>query len=114
VTYDPHLADRLRELTAPETGIAEKGMFGGLAFLVNGHLAVSASGKGGLLARVDPADAEALVQRPGVQRAIMGGREMPGWLRVDPAALEADADLAGWVDRSVRFARSLPPKRAGG
>ncbi len=108
--YDEELANRIRELLQGETGLSEKRMFGGLAFLINGNLAASASSKGGLLVRVDPAHTEALVTEPHVRRFEMRGREMDGWLRVDAEAVETDAALRGWVSRGVAFARSLAPK----
>ncbi len=108
VTHDIDLADRIRELVATEPGITEKSMFGGRAFLVGGHLAVSASGRGGLLVRVEPGETSALLAPPHVTRFEMRGREMDGWLRVTGDAL--DADLPAWVGRGVAYARSLPPK----
>ena len=85
-------------------------MFGGLAFLIHGNMAVSASGKGGLLLRIDPAATESLVSEPYVHRFEMRGREMDGWLRVDTAAVGTDEDLRRWVNHGVTYARSLPPK----
>jgi hypothetical protein len=110
MAYDEQLANRIREALQRETGLAEKRMFGGLAFLINGNMAVSASGKGGLLLRVDPAETDSLVQAPHVQRFEMRGREMDGWLRVDLEAIESDSDLASWVGLGVAYARSLPAK----
>jgi len=110
VAYDEDLAERIRERVAGEDGLTEKRMFGGLAFLINGNMAVSASGQGGLLLRVDPAQTEELVRAPHARRFEMRGREMDGWLRIDPAALGADSDLAHWVSFGVSYARSLPPK----
>ena len=111
VAFDEHLADRLRELLGHERGLTEKRMFGGLAFLINGNMAISASGQGGVLVRVDPAETERLVQRPQVQRMAMRGREMDGWLRVDPEGVRTKRQLQAWATRGVTFARSLPPKR---
>jgi len=111
VAFDEHLADRIRELVAPERGISEKRMFGGLAFLVDGNMAVSASGQGGLLVRVDPAQTDRLVTRAHAQRFEMRGRPMDGWLRVDSAGLRTKRQLEPWVARGVTYARSLPPKR---
>lgn len=108
MAYDHDLADRIRELVATQKGLDEKKMFGGLAFLVNGNMSVSASREGGLLVRVDPADTPELVGSH-VHVAVMGGREMNGWLRVDAEILD-DAVLKEWVDRCVAFARSLPAK----
>jgi TfoX/Sxy family transcriptional regulator of competence genes len=110
VAFDEELADRIRELMARERGVTERRMFGGLAFLVGGHMAVSASGQGGLLVRVDPDQTERLVGREHVRRFEMRGRSMDGWLRVDDAGLRTKRQLAGWVTRGVAYARSLPPK----
>jgi hypothetical protein len=108
MAYDHDLADRIRELVATEPGLDEKRMFGGLAFLVGGNMAVAASGRGGLLVRVGP-DAPDLVDDH-AQPAVMGAREMRGWLRVDAATLDDDGRLKEWVDRGVSYARSLPAK----
>ena len=86
-------------------------MFGGQAFLIHGNLAVSASGQGGLLVRVDPAQTETLIADPNATRAVMRGREMNGWLRVDPEGIKTTRDLARWVALGVTYARSLPPKK---
>ena len=111
MAFDEELADRIRELVAQERGITERRMFGGLAFLVGGHLAVSASGQGGLLVRVDPDETERLVGREHVRRAEIRGRSMDGWLRVDDAGLRTKRQLGGWVARGVTYTRSLPPRR---
>jgi TfoX/Sxy family transcriptional regulator of competence genes len=108
--YDRDLADRIRALVAEEPVTTEQAMFGGLGFLVGGNLAVAASGQGGLLVRVDPAESDELVALPGVQPMEMGGRSMRGWLRVEDGQLQAPEALAGWVARGVSFARSLPAK----
>ncbi len=110
MAYDEELANRIREVVHGERGLTERRMFGGLAFLVNGHLAVSASGKRGLLLRVDPDQTESLVSEPPVRRFEMRGREMDGWIRVAPEELETDEALRRWVSLGVAFARSLPPK----
>jgi hypothetical protein len=110
VAYDEMLAERLREQLVGEAGLSEKKMFGGLAFLINGNMAVSASGQGGMLLRVDPARTDALINEPHVRRFEMRGREMDGWLRVDPKAVESDAELRRWVAHGVEYARSLPAK----
>jgi TfoX/Sxy family transcriptional regulator of competence genes len=111
MVYDEELASRLRELVQGERGVTEKRMFGGLAFLINGNMAVSASSQGGLLLRVDPAETDTLVEDPDARRFVMRGREMDGWLRVDVAGLSTDRQLQQWVARGVAYARSLPPKR---
>jgi TfoX/Sxy family transcriptional regulator of competence genes len=108
VAYDEQLAERIRACLNGEPGVTEKRMFGGLAFLVDGSMAVSASGQGGLLVRVDPAETQALISEPNVHRAVMRGREMDGWLRVAAQAVAGDDDLQRWVHRCVSYARSLP------
>jgi len=110
MAYDEEIANRVREVVHGQRGLTEKRMFGGLAFLINGNLAVSASSKGGLLLRVDPAQTESLVSEPHVGRFEMRGREMNGWLRVDAEAVTSDAALRRWVSRGVGYARSLAPK----
>jgi TfoX/Sxy family transcriptional regulator of competence genes len=110
MAYDEDLANRIRELLAGEEAITEKKMFGGLAFLLNGNMAVSASGQGGLLVRVDPADTDAALARPHAARMEMGGRTMDGWIRVAPEGVKTKGDLASWVERGVAYARSLPAK----
>jgi TfoX/Sxy family transcriptional regulator of competence genes len=111
MAYDEDLAERLRELLAGEKGISEKKMFGGLAFLVQGNMCVSASGQGGLLARIDPAETEAALARPHVSLMVMGGRSMDGWVRVAPEGVRTKRQLSSWVTRSLAFARGLPAKR---
>ncbi len=110
MAYDDELANRIREVVQDERGLTEKAMFGGLAFLINGNMAVSASSKGGLLLRVDPAQTKSLVNEPQVRRFEMRGREMDGWLRVDAEAIETDDSLRRWASLGVSYARSLPPK----
>jgi TfoX/Sxy family transcriptional regulator of competence genes len=109
MAYDLELADRVRELVATEDGVLEKRMFGGLSFLVNGNMSVAVSGRGGLLVRVGSDHAPDLVE-PHAQPAIMGSREMHGWLHVDAEALGDDRVLAEWVGRGVAYARALPAK----
>jgi TfoX/Sxy family transcriptional regulator of competence genes len=110
VAYDEELTGRIRELTGGEPGLTEQRMFGGLAFLVGGNMAVAASGQGGILVRADPAESDALVETTEAQPMEMRGRKMRGWLRVDTADLDGEA-LARWVDVGVSYARSLPPKQ---
>jgi hypothetical protein len=110
MAYDEALANRIRELVLVEPGVAERRMFGGLAFLVDGNMAVSASGQGGLLLRVDPAETEELIADEHAQRFEMRGRAMDGWLRVAPEGVIDDASLRRWVAIGVAYARSLPPK----
>jgi TfoX/Sxy family transcriptional regulator of competence genes len=110
IAYDEDLANRIRELIAAEPDVAEKKMFGGLAFLFGGHMAVAASGQGGLMVRVEPGETEALVAKPHTRPFEMRGREMAGWLRVDDEGVRTRRDLEPWVRRGVAYARSLPPK----
>ena len=109
--YDEDLAHRLRDLVGQEKGLSEKKMFGGLAFLINGNMAVSASGQGGLMLRCQPAETEALLGRPHAEPLVMRGREMDGWLRVGEGGYRTKRDLERWVKVGVDYARSLPPKR---
>ena len=111
MAYDEETANRIRELVQREDGLSEMRMFGGLAFLINGNMAVAASGKGGLLLRCDPADTDTLIAADGAARFEMRGKEMDGWLRIDAPAIEKDAGLRRWVNVGVGYARSLPPKR---
>jgi TfoX/Sxy family transcriptional regulator of competence genes len=110
MAYDHALADRVRSLVAAERGVTEKAMFGGLAFLVGGNMAVAASGQGGLLVRVDPDESDALVATGKAQLMEMRGRSMRGWLRVDAAEVRTARELTKWVERGTSYARSLPPK----
>jgi hypothetical protein len=110
VAYDEELANRIREALQGQAGVSEKRMFGGLAFLVNGHLAVSASRQGGLLLRIDPARGQALVTSRHAAPFVMRGHELDGWLRIDPAGLTTQRALARWVGLGVDYARSLPPR----
>lgn len=110
MAFDEDLANRVRELIAVEAGLDEKKMFGGLAFLIGGNMAVGISGQGGLMVRVDPAETEALIARPHARPFEMRGREMKGWLRVDPEGVRTKRQLEPWVRRGVAFVRALPPK----
>jgi hypothetical protein len=110
MAYDEELAARVRPLVGDEPGLTEQKMFGGLAFLVNGNMAVAASGQGGLLVRVDSAESPALVRDTPAYLMEMRGRSMDGWLRVDAPDVGDDVALGEWVDRGVGYARSLPPK----
>ncbi|MBV8159621.1 MAG: TfoX/Sxy family protein [Acidimicrobiia bacterium] len=110
MAYDEALAARLREELAGEAGVTEQKMFGGLAFLVGGNMAVAASGQGGLLVRADPATSEKLVATGKARPMEMRGREMDGWLRVDAAAVRTRRDLVRWIKVGTAHARALPPK----
>jgi TfoX/Sxy family transcriptional regulator of competence genes len=110
MAYDEELADRTRELIGGEPGLTEKKMFGGLAFLIQGNMAVAASGQGGLLVRVDPAESETLVATTNARLMEMRGQQMRGWLRVDADAVRTKRQLAKWVELGTTYARSLPAK----
>ncbi|MDG5483530.1 TfoX/Sxy family protein [Mycolicibacterium gadium] len=110
MAYDEDLAHRVRELVAGERGVAEKRMFGGLAFLIGGNMSVCVSGHGGLMVRVPRDDTEKLLAREHVEPMIMAGRETRGWLRVTVEGVKTKRQLQSWVGRGVDYARSLPPK----
>jgi TfoX/Sxy family transcriptional regulator of competence genes len=111
VAYDEVLADRIRELLSGTFDLTEKKMFGGLAFLIGGNMAVAASGQGGLLVRVDPAQSETLVETTNARFMEMRGRRMRGWLRVDSDEVRPKRQLASWVERGATYASSLPHRR---
>jgi hypothetical protein len=109
MAYDEALAGSIRALVAVEPGLTERKMFGGLAFLLGGNMAVAASGQGGLLVRVDPEQSAELLVDPKASLMVMRGRPMPGWIRVDSGGLTSD-EVATWVARGTSYARSLPAK----
>lgn len=111
MAYDEDLADRIRELLGGDADVIEQKMFGGLAFLIRGNMAVAASGQGGALVRVDPARSERIVATTNARPMEMRGREMQGWLRVAPDDLRTKRQLAKWVTLGATYARSLPAKR---
>lgn len=108
MAYDEDLAGRVRELLAEELRVTEKKMFGGLAFLIGGHMAIAASRQGGLLVRCDPEQTDGLLAVPIVRRMEMRGREMDGWLRVDAEAVRTKRQLDRWVRLGVDYANTLP------
>jgi len=108
MAYDEDLANRVRELV--QRGVEEKRMFGGLAFLVDGNMAVCVSGQGGLMVRVPPDDTEKLLAREHVEPMIMAGRETRGWLRVSVDGVKTKRQLQSWVSRGVGYAQSFPAK----
>ncbi len=110
MAYDTELAHRIRELIAPERGVEEKRMFGGLAFLINGNMSVAASGRGGLMVRVPPDETDKLVGREHVEPMVMAGRETRGWVRVSIDGVRTKRQLQSWVSRGVDYAKTLPPK----
>jgi TfoX N-terminal domain len=110
MAYDEDLANRVRELIAAEEGVVEQRMFGGLSFLIGGHMSVSVSGRGGLLLRCDPKETDKWLGKPHVSPFEMRGRAMDGWLRIAPEGVPTKRQLEPWVKRGVTFARSLTPK----
>jgi TfoX/Sxy family transcriptional regulator of competence genes len=111
VAYDEELADRIRDLLGGEPRLTERKMFGGLAFLIGGNMAVGASGQGGVLVRVDPEQSDRLVATTDARPMEMRGRQMQGWLRVQTDDVRTKRQLAKWVRLGATYARSLPPKR---
>jgi TfoX/Sxy family transcriptional regulator of competence genes len=110
MAYDEDLAASIRALVGDRPDLTEKKMFGGLAFLIGGNMAIAASGQGGILVRVDPEESDALVATTPAELMEMRGRTMAGWLRIDTAAVADDNAMAEWVERGVGYAASLPPK----
>jgi TfoX/Sxy family transcriptional regulator of competence genes len=110
MAYDGDVADRIRALLGTRTGLTEKKMFGGLAFLIGDNMAIAASGQGGILVRVDPDESDELVASTPAEPMEMRGRSMAGWLRVGTADVASDRALAEWVERGAGYAASLPPK----
>jgi TfoX/Sxy family transcriptional regulator of competence genes len=111
VAYDEELAERVRDLLEGEPRVTEKKMFGGLAFLIGGNMAIAASGQGGVLVRVDPAQSDKLVDTTNAEMAVMRNRPMQGWLRVAPEHLRTKRQLGKWVNLGTEYAGSLPAKR---
>jgi len=110
VSYDAVLADRIRELIPFEAGHTERAMFGGLAFLVGGHMAVVASREGGLMVRCDPTATDRLLRSKGARPMVMRDRELDGWLRIDDEHVRTTRQLSRWVGIGLTYAGSLPAK----
>ncbi|ORW07747.1 TfoX/Sxy family protein [Mycobacterium kyorinense] len=110
MAYDTDLAARIREQLANTPEVHEQAMFGGLAFLVAGKLAVAASGQGGLLVRVDPARVDRLLATGTAQPMQMKGRSVRGWLRVDGDHLRTQRQLARWIGIGITSAERIPPR----
>lgn len=108
MAHDPELAEQIKDLLGAHPWTS-RAMFGGLAFMVGGHMAVAIRGEGGLMVRVDPGQGRDLVA-DGVSLVRMGGRSMAGWLQVDPEAIATPEQLEHWVQTGVEFASTLPPK----
>jgi hypothetical protein len=110
VAYDEELAARIRALVDGEPGLTEQTMFGGVAFLIGGNMAVAASGQGGLLVHVAPEHSEVLVASTSAVPMEMRGKELAGWLRVASEDVAGEQELAQWVELGASYARSLPAK----
>lgn len=110
MAYDEQLAERIRDLLLGEPGTTERKMFGGLGFMIEGHMAVAAASSGNLMVRADPADAEAWTDGEHVNPMVMRGRETRGWLLVDAEGLDSDDVLELWVGRGVAYVQTLPAK----
>jgi hypothetical protein len=109
MAVDEELAGRVREALGGVDGLAEKRMFGGLAFLVNGNMAVGVHGDD-LIVRLAPEQTEQALSEPDVRVFDMTGRPMKGWVLVGAGATASEDGLGAWVTRGVDFAESLPPK----
>jgi TfoX/Sxy family transcriptional regulator of competence genes len=110
MAYDDEFAHRLRELLAGENAVTEKAMFGGLAFLVGGNMAVGIASTGELMVRIGPDGTDDALARPHTRLFDMSGRPMKGWILVAPEGVRTKRQLAPWVTRGVQFARALPAK----
>ena len=110
MAYDEELAHRLREQLAGEEGVTEKAMFGGLAFLLNGNMAVTVSSRGGLMVRVGAEAADEALVRPHTKQIEMRGRPMTGWIHVAAEGVKTKRELGAWVRRGVELTRTLPSK----
>ena len=110
MAYDTELAHHVREQLAGEEDVTEKAMFGGLAFLLHGNMAVTVSSRGGLMVRVGVEAAEDAVARPHVTQIQMRGRPMRGWIHVAAEGVKTKRQLGVWARRGMEFTRTLPPK----
>lgn len=110
MSCDERLAARVRQLLAGETELSEQRMFGGLAFLLGGTMAVAASSRGGLMVRLDPERSDAVLAKGEAGPVEMRGRELRGWVLVDERFLRSEPELARWVELGVARARALPRK----
>ena len=110
--YDRQAADGIRVLLSDRADVVERKMMGGLVFMVNGHMCVTASGRGGILVRVGPEAQAGVLKEPHVKPMTMAGRSMAGFVRVMPDGYRTAASLRKWVKRGVKFVESLPPKSA--
>jgi hypothetical protein len=110
MAYDEDLAHRIRELLTQEHGLSEMAMFGGLAFLLDGNIAVGLSSRGELMVRVGVDAMDEALSRAHTRIFDLGSRPMSGWILVSPEGLKTRRQLSAWVQRGVKLARTLPPK----
>ena len=110
MAYDEELAERVRAALGAESGVAEIRMFGGLCYMVRGHMAVGVSGND-LMVRMEPEAAEAALSEAGARPMDFTGKPMKGFLFVGPAGMRTERSLERWVQRGVAYATSLPPKK---
>lgn len=111
MAYDEQLAERIRELINADHLTTEKKMFGGLAFMIGGNMAVAVSNQGGILVRVDPGETESLLASTPAEVMTMGGRSMTGWLHVAQDHLGSATELSEWVELGAGYAATLPAKQ---
>jgi len=109
VAFDENLAARLRDALVGTTGVTEKAMFGGKAFLVDGNMLVGVI-KNDLVARVGPERFEAAVAKDGVRPFDFSGRPMSGWVMVAPDGCQTDASLNAWIEEALEYVQTLPKK----
>ena len=109
MAYDEKLADRVRDFLERRRGVSEKKMFGGLAFLVNGHMACGVQGDD-LMVRVGPDAYDAALKKTGAHPMDFTGRPMKGMVYVGPRGYRRKPSLEAWVEQGLSYARSLPPK----
>ena len=114
MAYDEKTAERVRKAVSGRRGVVEKKLMGGLAFMVNGGMCCSVSGRGGLLVRIAPESQEQIFAEPHVRPMEMGARTMRGFVRVDPEGYRTDAALKKWVERGIEAVASRPAKASRG
>ena len=106
---DINLIERIRPMMKRRKGYSEKKMFGGICFMINGNMCVG-PWKGSLIVRLDRDNHEQTQSEPYAKPMDITGKVMKGWARIEPAGIATDDDLKGWVNRAVKYARTLPPK----
>jgi TfoX/Sxy family transcriptional regulator of competence genes len=109
MAFNEALAERIRHRLGQRKGIEEKKMFGGVGFLLNGNMLVGVW-KDSLVARLGPEEGDAALRKPHVRVFDITGRAMKGWVLVEPAGLADDGKLTAWIERALKFVRTLPAK----